>query len=110
MLEPPFFSHDKTFSLPNAAGLTRTERVTESIQAVGYTITTGANSSKGANVGVTYGAGAQNGLSIQLGMSQGKGKDNQNDTAYTATEISGSAAGAKANGVFVSPSTQSPEF
>ncbi|MGJ7612140.1 MULTISPECIES: hemagglutinin repeat-containing protein [unclassified Variovorax] len=36
-------------------------------------VTTGKNSSNGANVGVTFGAGAQNGFSIQLGVSNGKG-------------------------------------
>ena len=35
------------------------------------TVTAGNNSSNGANVGVTFGGGAQNGFSIQLGVTQG---------------------------------------
>ncbi|CAN7749783.1 hemagglutinin repeat-containing protein [Variovorax sp. LjRoot84] len=52
----------------------------------------GQNSSSGANVGVTFGAGAQNGFSIQLGVSQGKGSNNQDDTRYNATQVSGGKA------------------
>jgi hypothetical protein len=55
-------------------------------------VTTGKNSSHGANVGVTFGAGAQNGFSIQLGVSSGKGRDNQNDVSYNATQVSGGKA------------------
>ncbi|WGT61494.1 hemagglutinin repeat-containing protein [Variovorax paradoxus] len=54
--------------------------------------TVGQNSSHGANVGVTFGAGAQNGFSIQLGVSNGKGKNNQNETSYNATQVSGGKA------------------
>ncbi|CAN7554148.1 MULTISPECIES: hemagglutinin repeat-containing protein [unclassified Variovorax] len=52
----------------------------------------GQNSSSGANVGVTFGAGAQNGFSIQLGVSQGKGSNNQDDTRYNARQVSGGKA------------------
>ncbi|MEJ8859982.1 hemagglutinin repeat-containing protein [Variovorax robiniae] len=52
-------------------------------------VTAGKNSSHGENVGVTFGAGAQNGFSIQLGVTSGKGRDNQNDTSYNATHVSG---------------------
>ncbi|MCR8957637.1 hemagglutinin repeat-containing protein [Variovorax sp. S2] len=54
--------------------------------------TVGQNSSHGANVGVTFGAGAQNGFSIQLGVSNGKGKNNQNEVSYNATQVSGGKA------------------
>ena len=55
-------------------------------------VTVGENSSRGANVGVTFGAGAQNGFSIQLGVQSGKGSNNQNDTTYNATQVSGGKA------------------
>ncbi|MDP9603329.1 UNVERIFIED_ORG: filamentous hemagglutinin [Variovorax paradoxus] len=55
-------------------------------------VTVGQNSSRGANVGVTFGAGAQNGFSIQLGVQSGKGSNNQNDTTYNATQVSGGKA------------------
>ncbi|MGJ7612142.1 MULTISPECIES: hemagglutinin repeat-containing protein [unclassified Variovorax] len=55
-------------------------------------VTTGKNSSNGANVGVTFGAGAQNGFSIQLGVSNGKGHSDQNDLSYNATQVSGGKA------------------
>ena len=54
--------------------------------------TVGQNSSRGANVGVTFGAGAQNGFSIQLGVNRGKGRDNQDDISYNATQVSGGKA------------------
>ncbi|WP_435896832.1 hemagglutinin repeat-containing protein, partial [Variovorax paradoxus] len=54
--------------------------------------TVGQNSSHGASVGVTFGAGAQNGFSIQLGVSNGKGSNNQNGVSYNATQVSGSKA------------------
>jgi len=53
------------------------------------TMTAGQNSSRGANVGVTFGAGAQNGFSIQLGVNSGKGRNNQNDVSYNAAKVSG---------------------
>ncbi|MDQ0027816.1 filamentous hemagglutinin [Variovorax paradoxus] len=52
----------------------------------------GQNSSHGTSVGVTFGAGAQNGFSIQLGVQNGKGRDNQNATTYNATQVSGGNA------------------
>ena len=52
-------------------------------------VTAGQNSSRGANVGVTFGVGAQNGFSIQLGVNSGKGRNNQNDVSYNATKVSG---------------------
>ncbi|QNK67635.1 hemagglutinin repeat-containing protein [Variovorax sp. PAMC26660] len=55
-------------------------------------VTTGQNSSHGSNVGVTFGGGAQNGFSIQLGVSNGKGSNNQNDVSYNATQVSGGKA------------------
>ncbi|BEP41579.1 hemagglutinin repeat-containing protein [Variovorax sp. V15] len=55
-------------------------------------VTVGQNSSRGANVGVTFGAGAQNGFSIQLGVQSGKGSNNQNDTTYNSTQVSGGKA------------------
>ncbi len=55
-------------------------------------ITAGRNTSSGASVGVTYGAGAQNGFSIQLGVSGGQGRDNQNEVTHTATQVSGAKA------------------
>ena len=54
--------------------------------------TVGSNASHGENVGVTFGAGAQNGLSIQLGVSQGKGRNNQDDVSYNDTHVSGGKA------------------
>ncbi|WP_256217037.1 hemagglutinin repeat-containing protein [Variovorax sp. OV084] len=55
-------------------------------------LTVGQNSSHGSSVGVTFGAGAQNGFSIQLGVQNGKGSDNQNETTYNATQVSGGNA------------------
>jgi len=55
-------------------------------------VTVGQNSSHGSNVGVTFGGGAQNGFSIQLGVSNGKGSNNQNDVSYNATQVSGGKA------------------
>lgn len=55
-------------------------------------VTVGQNSSHGSSVGVTFGAGAQNGFSIQLGVQNGKGSDNQNGTTYNATQVSGGNA------------------
>ena len=55
-------------------------------------VTVGENSSRGANVGVTFGAGAQTGFSIQLGVQKGQGSNNQNDTTYNATQVSGGKA------------------
>ena len=55
-------------------------------------VTAGSNSSHGENVGVTFGAGAQTGLSIQLGVSQGKGRNNQDDVSYNDTHMSGGKA------------------
>jgi filamentous hemagglutinin len=55
-------------------------------------LTVGQNSSHGSSVGVTFGAGAQNGFSIQLGVQNGKGSNNQNETTYNATQVSGGNA------------------
>ncbi|WP_445286458.1 two-partner secretion domain-containing protein [Variovorax atrisoli] len=55
-------------------------------------VTVGQNSSHGSSVGVTFGAGAQTGFSIQLGVQNGKGSDNQNETTYNATQVSGGNA------------------
>jgi len=55
-------------------------------------VSVGQNSSHGTSVGVTFGAGAQNGFSIQLGVQNGKGRDNQNETTYNATQVSGGNA------------------
>ncbi|MGJ7500266.1 hemagglutinin repeat-containing protein [Variovorax sp. ZT5P49] len=55
-------------------------------------VTAGQNSSHGANVGVTFGAGAQNGFSIQLGVNNGQGKNDQNDVSYNTTQVSGGKA------------------
>jgi len=61
-------------------------------------VTAGQNSSRGANVGVTLGGGAQNGFSIQLGVNSGKGGNNQNDVSYNATNVSGKAVNAISGG------------
>ncbi|MEJ1162917.1 hemagglutinin repeat-containing protein [Variovorax sp. CCNWLW186] len=55
-------------------------------------MTVGQNSSHGTSVGVTFGAGAQNGFSIQLGVQNGQGRDNQNGISYTASQVSGGSA------------------
>lgn len=55
-------------------------------------LTVGQNSSQGTSVGVTFGAGAQTGFSVQLGVQNGKGSDNQNETTYNATQVSGGKA------------------
>jgi len=55
-------------------------------------VTTGRNSSHGASVGVTFGAGAQNGFSIQLGVSNGKGSNDQNGVSYNASQVIGGQA------------------
>ncbi|SDZ43171.1 filamentous hemagglutinin [Variovorax sp. YR266] len=55
-------------------------------------LTVGQNSSHGSSVGVTFGAGAQTGFSIQLGVQNGKGSDNQNETTYNVTQVSGGNA------------------
>ncbi|WP_431112267.1 hemagglutinin repeat-containing protein [Variovorax paradoxus] len=55
-------------------------------------MTVGQNSSHGTSVGVTFGAGAQNGFSIQVGVQSGKGRNNQNEITYNATQVSGGNA------------------
>ena len=47
------------------------------------------NSSNGASIGVGFAVGAQNGFTIELGVSQGKGKGNASDVVYTNTQVSG---------------------
>jgi filamentous hemagglutinin len=56
------------------------------------TVSVGRNDSQGKSVGVTFGAGAQNGFSIQLGVQNGQGRDNQNDITYAPTQVSGAKA------------------
>jgi filamentous hemagglutinin len=55
-------------------------------------VTAGQNTSHGSNVGVTFGGGAQNGFSIQLGVSNGRGSNNQDDVSFNATQVSGGKA------------------
>jgi len=55
-------------------------------------VTAGQSSSRGANVGVTFGAGAQNGFSIQLGVNNGKGRSDLNDVSYNSTQVTGGNA------------------
>lgn len=52
----------------------------------------GSNRSSGTSIGVGYAAGAQNGFTIELGMSQGKGKDDGSDVSYNNTHVSGGKA------------------
>jgi hypothetical protein len=49
----------------------------------------GQNKSSGASVGVGYAMGSQNGFTIELAASQGKGHANQNDVTYNNTRVSG---------------------
>ncbi|RST52324.1 hemagglutinin repeat-containing protein, partial [Variovorax sp. MHTC-1] len=55
-------------------------------------VTAGMNSSSGASLGVGFAAGAQNGVTIDLGVTRGKGSDNQNDISYNNTHVSGGKA------------------
>lgn len=52
----------------------------------------GVNSSSGASVGVSYAMGNQNGFTIELAASTGKGNANQNDVTYNNTHVSGGNA------------------
>ena len=52
----------------------------------------GSNSSSGASVGVGFATGSQNGFTIELGMSQGKGKDDGSEVSYNNTHVSGGKA------------------
>jgi filamentous hemagglutinin len=52
----------------------------------------GTNKSSGTSIGVGYAAGAQNGFTIELGMSQGKGKDDGSEVSYNNTHVSGGKA------------------
>jgi filamentous hemagglutinin len=49
----------------------------------------GTNSSNGASIGVGFAVGAQNGFTIELGVSKGKGKGDASDVMYTNTQVSG---------------------
>uniref|UniRef100_UPI0025F5E18D two-partner secretion domain-containing protein n=2 Tax=uncultured Pseudacidovorax sp. TaxID=679313 RepID=UPI0025F5E18D len=51
-------------------------------------VSVGQSRGSGESIGVTYGVGAQTGFSIQLGVSGSKGRDNQNDTRYNASQVS----------------------
>ncbi|WP_395351204.1 hemagglutinin repeat-containing protein [Variovorax sp. UC122_21] len=55
-------------------------------------VAAGQNASRGASVGVTFGAGAQNGFSVQLGVNSGKGSSNQNDVGNNVSLVSGGNA------------------
>lgn len=52
----------------------------------------GSNSSSGASVGVGFATGRQNGFTIELGMSQGKGKQDGSEVSYNNTHVSGGKA------------------
>jgi len=52
----------------------------------------GTNKSSGASIGVGYAVGAQNGFTIELGMSQGKGSDNGSEISHNNTHVSGGKA------------------
>ncbi len=52
----------------------------------------GTNKSSGTSIGVGYAAGAQNGFTIELGMSQGKGKDDGSEVSTNNTHVSGGKA------------------
>ncbi len=52
----------------------------------------GTNSSRGASIGVGYAVGAQNGFTIELGVSQGRGKDDASDVSHNNTRVSGAKA------------------
>ena len=52
----------------------------------------GTNSSSGASVGVGFAGGSQNGFTIELGVSQGKGKQDGSDVSYNNTHVSGGKA------------------
>jgi filamentous hemagglutinin len=49
----------------------------------------GSNRSSGASVGVSFGAGAQNGFTIELGVSKGKGIQNGSEVLHTNTHVTG---------------------
>lgn len=52
----------------------------------------GTNSSSGQSVGVGFAAGSQNGFTLELGASKGKGNENQDDVSYNNTKVSGGKA------------------
>ncbi|WP_245965577.1 hemagglutinin repeat-containing protein [Pseudorhodoferax soli] len=52
----------------------------------------GSNRSSGASVGVSFGAGAQNGFTIELGVSKGKGIQNGSEVLHTNTHVTGGEA------------------
>jgi filamentous hemagglutinin len=52
----------------------------------------GSNRSSGASVGVGFGAGAQNGFTIELGVSKGKGIQNGSEVLHTNTHVTGGEA------------------
>jgi filamentous hemagglutinin len=49
----------------------------------------GSNRSSGASVGVGFGVGAQNGFTIELGVSKGKGIQNGSEVLHTNTHVTG---------------------
>jgi filamentous hemagglutinin len=49
----------------------------------------GTNSSSGASIGVGFAAGSQNGFTIDLGVSKGRGKEDGSDVSYNNTHVSG---------------------
>ncbi|PZP97128.1 MAG: hypothetical protein DI587_18275 [Variovorax paradoxus] len=52
----------------------------------------GSNRSSGASVGVGFGVGAQNGFTIELGVSKGKGVQNGSEVLHTNTHVTGGQA------------------
>ena len=51
----------------------------------------GSSASSGASIGVGFAGGSQNGFTIELGVSQGRGKDNANELSYNNTRVSGAS-------------------
>jgi len=52
----------------------------------------GTNGSSGASIGVGFAGGSQNGFTIELGVSKGRGTDNGSDVSYNNTHVSGGKA------------------
>ena len=52
----------------------------------------GINSSSGASIGVGFAGGSQNGFTIELGVSKGRGTGNGSDVSYNNTHLSGGKA------------------
>ena len=52
----------------------------------------GTNNNSGASIGLGFAAGSQNGFTLELGASRGKGHANGSDVTYTNTQVSGGRA------------------